>query len=279
MKEQLVALLKSHAQEISQLNKSIARYPGAQIQKSDIKASAHAIAQKWFDEIKSALTNAQAPADSIQFFSLQFEQLMQVARTRASKKTYLGIVATIAHRYQKELIHEAEIGSFKIGSALSIAPYIDGLSANEGDYLDEAQRCLSVSALKGCIVLGWCATIARIHDKIESIGYDKFSTATEEMSAKAFGRYKFFKKKEKIETRSELQQVFDTNLLWVLEYLELIDNNEHQRLRHCFDLRNNCAHPGQAPIAPENVYAFYSDITKIVLKNSKFAVGSSNTSV
>jgi hypothetical protein len=54
--------------------------------------------------------------------------------------------------------------------------------------------------------------------------------------------------------------------------LELIDGNQHQRLRFCFELRNNSAHPGQAPIEPENVYSFYSDITKIVLNNPKFAI-------
>jgi hypothetical protein len=78
-------------------------------------------------------------------------------------------------------------------------------------------------------------------------------------------------KKFKVDSLSELQKVFDTDLLWVLEYLELIDSNQHQRLRTCFDLRNHSAHPGQAPVEPENVLAFYSDITKIVLKNSKFS--------
>jgi hypothetical protein len=71
---------------------------------------------------------------------------------------------------------------------------------------------------------------------------------------------------------SELQTVFDTDLLWVLEYLQLIDGNQHQRLRYCFEFRNNSAHPGKAPIKGENLYSFYSDISEIVLKNPKFAV-------
>jgi hypothetical protein len=202
-----------------------------------------------------------------------FEGLIKSSRARAAKSTYAGLISQIMLRYEKEIIHGAEIGAFSAGPSLSIAPYLEGLSADEGSYLDEAQRCLSVKALKGCIVLGWCATIARIHIKIAEIGYTRFSAATEEMAAKNYGRFKPFNKKYKIDSLSELQRIFDTDILWVLEYLELIDGNEHQRLRFCFELRNNSAHPGQAPIEPENVYSFYSDITKIVLKNPKFVVG------
>jgi hypothetical protein len=92
------------------------------------------------------------------------------------------------------------------------------------------------------------------------------------MHAKTTGRFKPFRKQFTIESRSELQTIFDTDLLWVLEYLELIDNNQHQRLRHCFELRNNSAHPGLAPIKGPNLYSFYSDISEIILKNEKFAL-------
>jgi hypothetical protein len=129
---------------------------------------------------------------------------------------------------------------------------------------------LTVEALRGCIVLGWCATISRIHNKIEEIGFTTFSRATEEMAAKTVGRFKPYNKKFSVESLSELQRVFDTELLWVLEYLGLIDSNQHARLRYCFDLRNHSAHPGLAPITGENLYSFFSDISKIVLKNPKF---------
>lgn len=121
-------------------------------------------------------------------------------------------------------------------------------------------------------MLGWCATIARVHEKIGEIGYDRFTQATHEMHDKTTGRFKAFKKKFPVDTLSDLQRIFDTDILFVLEYLELIDSNQHSRLRHCFDMRNHSAHPGQAPITGENLYSFFSDITQIVLKNPKFAV-------
>ncbi len=91
-----------------------------------------------------------------------------------------------------------------------------------------------------------------------------------EMKDRSFGRYKRFSKKYNIASLSELREVFDTDLLWVLEYLGLIDSNQHERLRHCFLFRNNSGHPGEAPITGENLYSFYSDVSHIVLKNKKF---------
>lgn len=272
MKTQLIATLKSHYRDLTNFSRAVAAVTTRQVEKREIKSAAQFLARRWFDEIKPLLETAQASPETLSSFSTLFETLLKTSRIRATKSTYAALVSQLMPKYEDELIHAAEIGTFSGGGALSIAPYLEGLSADEGSYLDEAQRCLSVKALKGCIVLGWCATIARIHSKIADFGFEKFSIATEEMTAKTYGRFKPFNKKHRIESLSELQRIFDTDLLWVLEYLELIDGNQHQRLRFCFELRNNSAHPGQAPIEPENVYSFYSDITKIVLKNPKFAV-------
>ena len=197
-----------------------------------------------------------------------------MTRGEPAKSVYVRAVSDTLTAYKAAIVHQIEIGSFTSSAGLSIAPYIEGLPVDEGDFLDEAQRCLSVEALRGCIVLGWCATISRIHHKIEEIGFAAFNKATEEMAAKTVGRFKPYNKKFSVESLSELQRVFDTELLWILEYLTLIDSNQHQRLRHCFDLRNHSAHPGLAPITGENLYSFFSDITKIVLKNPKFELTS-----
>jgi hypothetical protein len=198
-------------------------------------------------------------------------------QNKTSGKVALLETVLEAHGAYGELIHTIEIASFASKSKLSIAPYIDGLSVDEGEYLAEAQRCLDVDALRGCIVLGWCATIARIQTKIADIGFDVFSAATASMTAKSTGRYKAYKKRHEVESLSELQRIFDTDLLWVLEFMELIDGNQHERLRYCFEFRNNSAHPGLAPIKPENLTSFYSDISEIVLKNPKFALSSTGS--
>jgi hypothetical protein len=271
VKEKILETTRSHAQAVSEIQKRVARYTGAQVHAESLLSAVQAVAKTWFDSVRPALELAAFSPGMVGHGTDVFERLLRQAKRKSSKTVLLSLIAECVNVY-KDIIHNIEITSFGSTGTLSIAPYIEGLISDEGEYLDEAQRCLTVNALRACVVLGWCATIARIQRKIEEMGFDKFSQATVEMAGKTTGRFKFFTKKHSIQSRSELQTVFDTDLLWVLEYVQLIDNNQHQRLRHCFEFRNNSAHPGLAPIKGPNLYSFYSDISEIVLKNPKFGL-------
>lgn len=273
MKDNLLALARQQASDLTALQKSVRSITGRQIQQRPPLDAGAATARFWFDTVRPALEKAGFSPSTITVFSERFETILRASSGRPTKTSYLTTISATLAAYKVEVIHQIEVGSFTATTGLSIAPYIEGLPVDEGDYLDEAQRCLSANALRGCIVLGWCATIARIHATIQEIGFGRFSEATEEMHAKTVGRFKPFKKKFAVESMSDLQRVFDTDMLWVLEYLQLIDGNQHERLRHCFEMRNNSAHPGLAPITGENLYSFFSDITHIVLKNPKFQLG------
>jgi hypothetical protein len=120
--------------------------------------------------------------------------------------------------------------------------------------------------------MGWCAAIDHMQRKIQLLGFDSFNAASRTVKAQTTGKYKRWNKEFNVQTQGELQTVFDTDLIVVLEALGLIDGNESQRLETCFEYRNHSAHPGQAPIEPAHVVAFFTDISKIVLSNPKFAI-------
>jgi hypothetical protein len=273
MKAELLVKLERHVSDIAAYHRQIKAVKQPQIKRPESKATASALARRWFDEIVPAVSSANLNAASLEAMSKRFGELLRISKSAAAKNTYLQLLAEILVSYKSDIIHSVEIAPEGSSDALSIAPYLSGLTADEGAYLEEAQRCLSVDGIRACIVMGWCATVSRMHDKIAAIGFPAFNKASEDMAAKQFGRFKPFNKKFKVDSVSELRRtVFDTDLLWILEFMELIDSNQHERLRYCFELRNHSAHPGQAPISGENLYSFYSDITKIVLKNKKFEV-------
>jgi hypothetical protein len=274
VKDKLLEATRAHAKSVAEIQKRVGRYTGTQVHQDSLLEAVQAVATTWFDDIRPLLETAAFSPGIVAHGSDIFERLLRQAKRKSSKNVLLSLIGEGASVY-KDIIHNIEITSFASSGTLSIAPYIEGLASDEGEYLDEAQRCLSVNALRASVVLGWCAAIARIHKKLEEIGFDRFNQVTIEMAGKTTGRFKFFTKKQSIQSRSELQTVFDTDLLWVLEYLQLIDNNQHQRLRHCFEFRNNSAHPGLAPIKGPNLYSFYSDISEIILKNEKFALAAS----
>jgi hypothetical protein len=139
-------------------------------------------------------------------------------------------------------------------------------------YLKEAVDCARTGFIRAAAVMGWCAAIARIHKAVERIGFAKFNVASAEMASQTQGRFKKFNRPQSVTSISDLQLVFDTDLVWILEGMQVIDANQHARLRSCFELRNHSAHPGEAPVTDYNLLSFFSDIIEIVLKNPKFAV-------
>jgi hypothetical protein len=77
---------------------------------------------------------------------------------------------------------------------------------------------------------------------------------------------------QNVNSISEIREVFDTVVLWIIEGMALIDSNQHTRLRSCFDMRCQGAHPGDAPITQFNLLSFFSDLDQIVFSNAKFKV-------
>jgi hypothetical protein len=138
--------------------------------------------------------------------------------------------------------------------------------------LGEAVKCAKQGFQRAAVVLGWCAAIDRIHRKIEALGFTTFNVASAQMASQQKGRFKKFNAAQTATSLNEIREVFDSIVLWVIEGMGLVDSNQHTRLRSCFDMRCQCAHPGEAPITPYNLMSFFSDLNEIVLKNPKFAL-------
>ena len=90
------------------------------------------------------------------------------------------------------------------------------------------------------------------------------------MASQQTGRYKKFNQVQSVNSIGEIRGVFDTIVLWIVEGIGLIDSNQHTRLRSCFDIRCQSAHPGDARITSFNLLSFFSDLDQIVFSNTKF---------
>jgi hypothetical protein len=142
----------------------------------------------------------------------------------------------------------------------------------ECEYLTEAVACARYNFFRASANLGWCAAIDRIHRTIEKHGFANFNVASAKMASETKGRYKKFNQVQNVSSVSELREVFDNVILWIIEGMGLIDSNQHTRLRSCFELRCQCSHPGDAPVTEYNLLSYYSDLNEIIFKSSKFAV-------
>ena len=159
----------------------------------------------------------------------------------------------------------------KNASIVGLVKILESATEEEKEYLNEALGCAKYDFNRASMVLVWSAAIHRMQKVVEKLGFSEFNKKSEEMKSIREGRFKRFQKSFNVNSLSELRAtVFDTDLLWVLEYWELIDANQHERLSNCFAMRNNAAHPGEAKITGINLASVFSDLKNIVFDNPKF---------
>lgn len=216
-------------------------------------------------------------ADGLEKYSEGFGRLIALSAPNNLRKSYLEVLDGLIKPFRDDLIIPAQ----KSGAAspsLSLLHNIlkDLPDPEENQYLKEAIGCAQRGFLRASVVLGWCSTIDRIHRRIEDIGFTKFNVTSVEMASQQKGRFKKFNSPQSVSSLSEMREVFDTVVLWVIEGMGMIDSNQHTRLRSCFDLRCHCGHPGAAPVTEYNLMSFYSDVNEIVFRNSMFQLSASD---
>jgi hypothetical protein len=269
-----LAQLQKFYQALKDLKNDIAKEPGPRISKAMLRQRTAHLATTWFSEIIPELApHPTLTTKTIATYSGCFEKLLKLTNANNLKTSYLKAITAVSKTFHDELILPIRMEP----KATKEASFLSKLFANlaspaEDAYMKEAIACASHELYRGSAVLGWCAAIDRIHRVIEKIGYDKFNATSQTMKAATSGRFKKFSCPTSATSMNDLLEVFDSNILWILEGMQLIDSNQHTRLKSCFDLRNQCSHPGEAPVTEYNLASFFSDINEIIFKNPRFAL-------
>ena len=252
------------------LRKSLKTETVPTVGKMALRSEAKALGGEWHTDFAPKLKHSLTP-ESLEKYGTQFTRLIRLSGPNNQVASYLSTLEVIIKPFNDELLIPSQKGALGGQAPSSFDAFFAGLSnADESDYLAEAVACAKHGHLRAAVVLGWSAAIDRIQRVLDYKGLEKFNNMAQQMAAATSGRYKRFKKIDSVNSITELQEVFDRQLLWVIEGMGMIDMNEHTRLGSCFDMRCHGAHPGNAPITPNNLMSFFSDLEKIVFLNSKF---------
>jgi hypothetical protein len=268
-KQDALTLLDDIENSLRRLYTEIRKVKTSNIYKKDIKDSAQKIGTKWFEELDPSLSSLGVTDELRKKYDELFTSLLSLSLKTSVKQTYLKTIDEILQDFKEELYVTVMKSAGQVVSVSHLTKILENATDEEKDYLDEALGCASRGFFRASVVLGWSAAVHRMHKTIERLGFDEFNKKCEEAKI-AGGRFKRFNKSFEVHSLSDLRTVFDTDLLWVLEYWELIDSNQHERLSICFTMRSNSAHPGEAPITEENLASFYSDLKAFVFDNPKF---------
>jgi hypothetical protein len=266
--------LKQFLIEIRDFRNNLRNEHVGRVSKKELKGTAEALASKWYTEIQPEVnTTGLVSPETVSNYDTTFDKLLKLAGSNNLRSSYLAAIDAIAKPYRTELLTpflkqpQASTSLSMLNKILSAIP-----DPNENEYIREAIRCAQRDCPRGAVVLGWCAVINRIHQKIGSLGFAHFNVTSAQMASQKAGRFKKFSSPQNISSIGELREVFDNVILWIIESMGLIDPNQHTRLKSCFDMRCQCAHPGEAPLTEWNLLSFFSDLNEIVFKNDKFKI-------
>jgi hypothetical protein len=268
------AELKAFLADVKGLRLNVRGEAHERISKKPIRDCAEQLASRWFSVISRSATETYTFApELVERYSGHFKRLIKLTENNNQKTSYLDILDKLIRHFRDDFILPLQRNEVRQNRASVFGQFVASLSdADESAYFKEALDCADHGFLRAAAVMGWSAAIDRIHRKIDQAGFATFNTVSGQMAAQTKGRYKHFNQRQNVASLSELREVFDNVILWIIEGMRLIDSNQHTRLRSCFEMRCQCAHPGEAPITEYNLMSFFSDIQKIVLENSAFTL-------
>jgi len=273
LKDEILSKLHQFKSDLLKLRKDINALKSDRVSRKPLRQFADEIATYWVEELRSPLEHKlKLPSNVIQATSEQIKRLHVLSRPNNLKSSYLETIGIVLIKFDDKFILPIKQTSLNIESTFDLQKIIPTLSdPNESDYLKEAIDCANAGYTRAAIVLGWCAAIDKIHKKILGIGFDKFNEASLDAKARTTGTFRSWNKGVQATNLSELQSIFDKDLIVVLEAMELLNGNQADRLRVCFQYRNQSAHPGDAPIEEPHLVAFFIDINSIILQNPNFS--------
>jgi hypothetical protein len=278
-KQQLVAHLKGIKKQLTWIVKRCDVLKDKQVRNKDLLEMMEALAVSWFEEIEQSLEVASPDEEEKRSkYRDLFGKLLEISGASPAKGTVITLCSTILQSFHSDLIVPVQKRNIEQSKYPSLDKCLNHSQPSEQEYLQEAIDCARIGKNRAAIILGWCAAVDRLHNVIVRNGFNKFNEASQRMAAIQTGRYKRFNKKFDIQNLADLRMtVFDSDLLWILEFIGIVDGNQHDRLEICFTMRNTSAHPGEARVSPENVLSFFSDIDTLVFGNEKCKLTSGNS--
>lgn len=226
----------------------------------------------WAEQIEKDISRFGVDDEVIAKYTDGLRKLHSLSGKRNKRTSHQQAIRELQADFHADLVqpvmfHGGADPSEAIKQIIADIPYPD-----QKGYLEEARRCIEADCKRAAAVLGWSAAMHQIHSKIEEIGFDKFNKKADDMSKVTKGRFKGFKSSALVESISDLREVPDRRILWVLDGMEILESNQRQRLEYALDMRIQASHPGDAEVTLINLESFFSDLSTLVFKNSKLTV-------
>ena len=181
----MIEQLKAFLNDLKGLRRDIKGERVKQIAKRDLRNRAEQLGSRWFSQLRAPIAeNLGVPPEIGDKYADGCSRLIILSSPNNLRKSYLEALDSLIKPFRRELILTAQKGSAASTSLTMLHNVLAGLpDPQENEYLKEAVSCAQRRFLRAAVVLGWCATIDRIHRRIEQVGFAQFNVGSVQMAS------------------------------------------------------------------------------------------------
>ncbi len=259
--------LEVYGEQLRALEAELGGLGSKEVRDRELLAQLAEAAKSWMRYCQALRTVEAIDAPGLDTIDNAMQAILRGAsiRTRAStfRRQLKGILSIYLDQAVIPLIrHEgspAQVAARQIQNAFTTP-----LSSEEGTYIEEAARCVTVLANRAAIIMLWAAAMARFHQAVQVVGFKQFNTARANAAAKSGNPYNHVSKGPAISSLPELQRTRDFDILVAGMELWGYDLQVFQELNRLLSIRNDAAHPGMVQPSILDVQQFAAKVDSYV---------------
>lgn len=273
MKNATLEELTRFRDDLKSLRRNIKKNRGEMIHQKKLREIASAMVTQWNENVRSPLEHKfRLPSEDINEMAKQMEKLALLSLGSNRRTSYIRVLDSSLDEFNTRFMVPVMQPPPDMSTVFDIRNMFPNLSdPNALAYMKEAIGCANADYLRAAFVLGWCAVIDRIQSYFLRKGFSYFNQLCMNLNEKKSGKFKNWNKAFTVTTISELQAIFDADLITLIEGDNLIDSNQARNLRRCLDDRNQSAHPGEASLTKDHLKVFFSNIRHIIFENQNLS--------
>jgi hypothetical protein len=239
--------LEEFHDRIKRLDSALARLKGAEVSRAETVTELATVAKEWLRMAPQLKSGADGYLSSLEQYDSAMSEVLASTKQRSRATAYRTRLKPFTEGFLDSVVvplMRFEGAPGQVASRQISAQLAGPLLPEEVPYIDEAARCSSVHCHRAAIVLLWAAGIARLHTRIQSLGFSAFNAAAAAAAAKKGPPYNRLTKNLSIQSLAELQRSRDFDVLAVGLELWSLDLQTFEELERLLGIRNSAAHPG-----------------------------------
>lgn len=266
--------LEDFLERLSYFQRDIKKLKTASVSGAGLREEARRMIKIWLPLAGAIEGNAAIAAASLADTQTRLERLRDLAARKLPKKQYLAVlketIPGIEDQILNPLIKQSGLRTTPETLGVLFAA-IPSPNADLKSYLDEALVCARNNCFRAAVILGWCATAYRVHQKLLGLGIPRLQNELDKMRLENKHQlFRSFTKTYVIASAADIEEVPDAHLVLLCRFLGWFDDSQYKQLRVCIDLRNACAHPAQYQLDAVKLQVYFADLVQMVLGNAAF---------